>query len=183
MEERPFRAASSGLRFAGFSPCGFKRAKLQTRSRIRSSSAIIRGERRARSHRQISSRFHSTLHPFLVRRYVSQRPSHRLAETGGTFSPVLDLHRTNVEFPECPHALGDPLQQLPDRGRRSHWTQAFRAFSFSPRPSLLFIPWSEISVAKRSDFLSIRQVKLLLGDDEQIPFMITGRLAEHKLAR
>jgi hypothetical protein len=51
-------------------------------------------------------------------------------------------------------------------------------FLFRPAHPPLFIPWSEITLARRSTFLGIRQVKLLLGHDEQIPFTITGRLAD-----
>lgn len=51
-------------------------------------------------------------------------------------------------------------------------------FFFRPGHSPLFIPWPEISVAKRSNFLFIRQVKLLLGREEQMPFMISGALAD-----
>lgn len=42
----------------------------------------------------------------------------------------------------------------------------------------LFIPWYEISVARRWNFLFIRQVKLLLGREEQIPFVMSGHLAD-----
>lgn len=43
----------------------------------------------------------------------------------------------------------------------------------------LFIPWGEIPVARRRTFLFIRQVKLLLlGQEEQIPFVIGGGLAD-----
>jgi hypothetical protein len=51
-------------------------------------------------------------------------------------------------------------------------------FLFRPGHPPLFVPWSEISVAKRWRFLFIRQVKLLLGREEQIPLVITGRLAD-----
>jgi hypothetical protein len=42
----------------------------------------------------------------------------------------------------------------------------------------LFIPWGEISVARRRNFLLIRQVKLLLGREERIPLVIGGGLAD-----
>jgi hypothetical protein len=42
----------------------------------------------------------------------------------------------------------------------------------------LLVPWSEISVARRRKFLFVRQVKLLLGREEQIPFVIGGGLAD-----
>jgi len=51
-------------------------------------------------------------------------------------------------------------------------------FPFRPGHPPLFVPWSEISVARRRDFLFIRQVKLLLGREEQIPFVISGGLAD-----
>lgn len=51
-------------------------------------------------------------------------------------------------------------------------------FLFRPGHPPLFVPWSEISVAKRWRFLFFRQVKLLLGREEQIPLVITGRLAD-----
>lgn len=51
-------------------------------------------------------------------------------------------------------------------------------FPFRPGHPPLLLPWSEISVERRSKFLSFRQVKLLLGREEQIPFSISGRLAD-----
>jgi hypothetical protein len=42
----------------------------------------------------------------------------------------------------------------------------------------LFVPWSEISVARRWKFLFVTQVKLMLGREEQIPFTISGTLAD-----
>lgn len=42
----------------------------------------------------------------------------------------------------------------------------------------LFIPWSEISVVRRSSFLFFRRVRLELGREEQIPFVIGGSLAD-----
>jgi hypothetical protein len=51
-------------------------------------------------------------------------------------------------------------------------------FLFRPGHPPLFVPWAEISVARRRNFLFIRQVKLLLGREEQIPFVISGRLAD-----
>jgi hypothetical protein len=51
-------------------------------------------------------------------------------------------------------------------------------FLFRPGHPPLFIPWNEISVEKRSKILFFRQVKLLLGRAEQIPLLISGRLAD-----
>jgi hypothetical protein len=51
-------------------------------------------------------------------------------------------------------------------------------FLFRPGHPPLFVPWGEISVARRRDFLFIRRVKLLLGREEQIPFVISGGLAD-----
>lgn len=51
-------------------------------------------------------------------------------------------------------------------------------FPFRPGHPPLLIPWSEISVAKRRNLLFIRQVKLLLGREEQIPLVISGGLAD-----
>ena len=51
-------------------------------------------------------------------------------------------------------------------------------FPFRPGHPPLLIPWSEISVASRRKFLFIRRVKLLLGREEQIPFVISGGLAD-----
>jgi hypothetical protein len=51
-------------------------------------------------------------------------------------------------------------------------------FLFRPGHPPLFVPWSEISVAKRWKFLFVRQVKLVLGREEQIPLVISGRLAD-----
>jgi hypothetical protein len=51
-------------------------------------------------------------------------------------------------------------------------------FLFRPGHPPLFVPWSEISVAKRWRFLFFRQVKLLLGRGEQIPLVIGGGLAD-----
>jgi hypothetical protein len=51
-------------------------------------------------------------------------------------------------------------------------------FLFRPGHPSLFVPWSEISVGKRQRFLFITQVKLLLGREEQIPFVIGGALAD-----
>jgi hypothetical protein len=51
-------------------------------------------------------------------------------------------------------------------------------FPYRPGHPPLFIPWGEISLASRRDFLFIRRVKLLLGREEQIPFVIGGGLAE-----
>jgi hypothetical protein len=42
----------------------------------------------------------------------------------------------------------------------------------------LLVPWSEISIAGRQSYWFIRQVRLLLGREEQIPFIICGRLAD-----
>ena len=42
----------------------------------------------------------------------------------------------------------------------------------------LFVPWSEISIAGRQSFLFVRQVRLLLGREEQMPFVISSGLAE-----
>jgi hypothetical protein len=51
-------------------------------------------------------------------------------------------------------------------------------FLFRPGHPPLFIPWNEILVEKRSQILFSRQVKLLLGREEQIPLLISGRLAD-----
>jgi hypothetical protein len=51
-------------------------------------------------------------------------------------------------------------------------------FLFRPGHPPLFIPWSEITVARRWKFLFIPQVKLLLGREEQIPFVISETLAD-----
>ncbi len=51
-------------------------------------------------------------------------------------------------------------------------------FPFRPGHPPLFIPWSEISVTRRRNLLFVRQVKLLLGQEEQIPFVISGGLAD-----
>ena len=51
-------------------------------------------------------------------------------------------------------------------------------FLFRPGHPPLFLPWSEISVASRSKFLFFRRVKLVLGREEQIPFSISGTLAD-----
>ena len=51
-------------------------------------------------------------------------------------------------------------------------------FLFRPGHPPLLVPWDEISVARRQSFLFIRQVRLLLGREEQIPFVISGCLAD-----
>jgi len=51
-------------------------------------------------------------------------------------------------------------------------------FLFRPGHPPLFVPWSEISVVERRKILFIKQVKLLLGREEQIPFVISGGLAD-----
>lgn len=51
-------------------------------------------------------------------------------------------------------------------------------FPFRPGHPPLFVPWSEIAIGERRSFLFMKQVKLLLGREEQIPFLISGRLAE-----
>jgi len=51
-------------------------------------------------------------------------------------------------------------------------------FLFRPGHPPLFVPWSEISVAKRQNFWFIRRVRLLLGREEQIPLVISGSLAD-----
>lgn len=44
-------------------------------------------------------------------------------------------------------------------------------------PSLLF-PWHEVSVRRRWKVVFFRYVELTLGREEQIPFRISGRLAD-----
>ncbi|HWJ19538.1 MAG TPA: hypothetical protein VNR65_12515 [Geobacterales bacterium] len=51
-------------------------------------------------------------------------------------------------------------------------------FLFRPGHPPLFIPWSEVTVARRWTFLFVPQVKLLLGREEQIPFVISETLAD-----
>jgi len=51
-------------------------------------------------------------------------------------------------------------------------------FLLRPGHPPLFVPWSEISVAKRQNFWIIRRVRLLLGREEQIPFVVSGGLAD-----
>lgn len=51
-------------------------------------------------------------------------------------------------------------------------------FLFRPGHPPLLVPWTEISVAQRRKILFFRQVKLLLGREEQIPFLISGRLSD-----
>jgi hypothetical protein len=51
-------------------------------------------------------------------------------------------------------------------------------FLFRPGHPPLFLPWSEVSVAQRQSFLFIRRVRLLLGREEQMPFVISGGLAD-----
>jgi hypothetical protein len=42
----------------------------------------------------------------------------------------------------------------------------------------LFLPWHEISIQGRGQILTFAYLKLVLGRDEQIPFQISGRLAD-----
>ena len=49
---------------------------------------------------------------------------------------------------------------------------------FRPGHPSLLIPWSEISVASRREFLFIWRVKLLLGREDHVPFVISGSLAD-----
>lgn len=51
-------------------------------------------------------------------------------------------------------------------------------FPFRPGHPPLFIPWSEILVAERRKILFFRRVQLLLGREEQIPLVISGRLSD-----
>ena len=51
-------------------------------------------------------------------------------------------------------------------------------FPFRVAHPPLFVPWSDISVAGRWDILFIGHVKLLLGREEQIPFVISDLLAD-----
>ena len=52
------------------------------------------------------------------------------------------------------------------------------AFLFRAGHPPLFIPWTEVSVANRREFLFIRRVRLALGREEQIRFSIGGSLAD-----
>jgi hypothetical protein len=51
-------------------------------------------------------------------------------------------------------------------------------FLFRPFHPPLFIPWSEIAVGERGKVLLVRRVKLLLGREEPIPFVISATLAD-----
>jgi hypothetical protein len=42
----------------------------------------------------------------------------------------------------------------------------------------LFLPWHEVSVRRRWKVLGLRYVELRLGQEEQLPFQISGTLAD-----
>jgi hypothetical protein len=51
-------------------------------------------------------------------------------------------------------------------------------FLFRPGHPPLFVLWTEILFQERRNYILFTQVKLRLGREEQIPFTISGRLAD-----
>ena len=51
-------------------------------------------------------------------------------------------------------------------------------FLFRMGHAPLFLPWHEVSVRRRWKVLGLRYVELRLGQEEQLPFQISGSLAD-----